>query len=87
MRFSLMASPVAVAAGCLFPVRFASLIWLEQTKTGRFTRHRLERYEFGHVALEVGDFDDDGKPDLAVGNYGREPQANWATIWWNPGSI
>lgn len=63
-------------------VKLDSLIWLEQTSTGKFARHALEKDDCSHVALEVGDFDDDGDTDLAVGNFTLRPQIP-LTIWWN----
>jgi hypothetical protein len=59
-----------------------TLIWLEQTQPGTFTRRSLST-EFGSVALEIGDFDQDGDADLAVGNYFQKPRDPWLTIWLN----
>jgi FG-GAP-like repeat len=62
-----------------------SLIWLEQKQPGRFVRHSLESGKFVHAALAVGDFDEDGDNDLAVGNFQDldGPHEPWLTIWWN----
>jgi hypothetical protein len=69
--------------------RFDSLIWLEQREPGQFTRHSLEESPYGHMAIELGDFDRDGDLDLAVGNYGRQPPGdmNWLEVWENQGSL
>jgi FG-GAP-like repeat/Dihaem cytochrome c len=65
--------------------RFDSLIWLRQVKKGVFRRYGLDRSKIGHLALSIGDFDDDGRPDIAVSNNGRErdDQDQWMTIWFN----
>jgi FG-GAP-like repeat len=46
-----------------------SLVWLEQTKKGRFERHTLELGNLAHASLDVADFDHDGDMDIAVGNF------------------
>lgn len=64
---------------------FDSVLWLEQVPAGSFIRHSLERGVCKHPALEVGDFDDDGDIDLAVGTFGYSAQARQPalTVWWN----
>jgi len=63
---------------------YDSLIWLEQVEPGRFVRRCLQRSEHGHMAMEVGDFDGDGRADLVLGGFaatmGSIPP--WLTIWW-----
>lgn len=63
---------------------YDSLVWLEQHRPGRFVRRCLERSNQGHMALEVGDFDADGRVDLAVGDFASaaRPSRHWLTLWW-----
>lgn len=65
-----------------------SLIWLEQEKDQSFTRHNLSGAEHQFCTLEVGDFDQDGKTDIAAGHFHNEPVdgANWLSIWRNLGN-
>lgn len=62
-----------------------SLIWLEQTTAGSFVRHSLERANCTHATLDVADFDHDGDPDIAVGEFRESSEAvrTDVTIWWN----
>ncbi|MGE5192858.1 MAG: FG-GAP-like repeat-containing protein, partial [Deltaproteobacteria bacterium] len=68
------------------PADLESLLWLEQTSTGNFIRHGLERETSQHAALEVGDFDGDGDIDLTVGNFADAGRPPALTVWWNLGS-
>ena len=63
---------------------FDSLIWLEQSKPGEFVRHRLEQSTRGFMAIELGDFDANGKLDMALGHFsdGGERDSTWISIWW-----
>jgi len=45
-----------------------SIIWLEQTSRGVFTRHSLESATCTHPTLDAADYDGDGDVDIAVGN-------------------
>lgn len=61
-----------------------SLVWLEQTTRGRFTRHTLEMGTPSHASLDAGDMDGDGKPDLAVGWFSvGKPLGLWLDVWRN----
>lgn len=45
-----------------------SLIWLEQTAPGQYTRHSLETASCTHPTMDAADFDQDGDIDIVVGN-------------------
>jgi hypothetical protein len=81
-----------IAACSLLPERlfgrnskadFDSLLWLEQTAPGTFARHRLEQGSCQHAALCVGDFDNDGDIDLAVGRFAEQSGLPPVTMWLN----
>lgn len=65
--------------------KYDTLIWLEQTARGKFARHPIESSTHGHLSLEIGDFDLDGAPDIAVGHHqsGKSARSSWLTIHWN----
>ena len=62
-----------------------SIIMLEQTSPGKFERSAVEVGHHHHLSLATGDFDDDGRTDVAVGTFLRERGADQpdVVIWWN----
>jgi hypothetical protein len=87
---------LAVAAFLPDPDRtrgaLTSLGWLEQARPGVFVPHGLEEGNLSHAALDVGDADDDGRPDLLAGHFtgftfartdtGFRSKA-WVELWLN----
>lgn len=66
--------------------RADSLLWLEQLESGEFARHPLAMLrEEGFMTLDVGDFDADGRPDIATGHFDipDHPRSESLSIWWN----
>jgi hypothetical protein len=70
-----------------------SVVWLEQTGAGRFRLHCIEVGQCTHPTIDAGDFDGDGRIDLAAGHWLRstktanEPQQpdrhlplGWASV-------
>lgn len=65
----------------------ASIVCLEQTEPGLFVRHTLEVGSAFYSSVAVGDFDQDGDIDFAVGS-GPQVAENrsekfYLAIWWN----
>jgi FG-GAP-like repeat len=62
-----------------------AVVWLEQVKPGVFTRHTIAMGFPRHAALDVGDIDGDGDPDIAVGYFfmGPKPSDAWVDVWIN----
>lgn len=50
-------------------LRLPSIVLLEQTESGQFARHVLETGACDHFTCAAGDWDGDGRTDLAVGNF------------------
>ena len=59
-----------------------ALVWLEQTKPGVFVKHTIEMGFPRHATLDVGDVNQDGHPDIVVGNFSIDkPIAAWVDVW------
>jgi hypothetical protein len=60
----------------------ASLVWLEQVRTGVFERRTLEKGALHHPTLTVGDVNADGKADIIVGNMATAGAVEaWVEVW------
>ncbi len=62
-----------------------SLMLLTQNASGEFEPSKLESGLYHHLSLDIGDFDSDGRIDIAVGNFLRtgSPPTPDLQIWWN----
>lgn len=62
-----------------------SLMLLTQTEPGNFEPTQLESGLYNHISLVLDDFDEDGRTDMAVGNFFRmgSPETPDLQIWWN----
>jgi hypothetical protein len=69
-----------------------SLVWLEQTAPGVFVRHTITKGGLLHTTLDLGDYDQDGDIDIAVGNFSgftfnqRDTglrSESWVDLWEN----
>ena len=64
-----------------------ALVWLEQTAPGQFEFHVWERGPGRYPTLTTGDFDGDGKPDVALGTglwekpRPNESQPGYVELW------
>ena len=59
-----------------------ALVWLEQTKRGVFVKHTIEMGFPRHATLDLGDVNQDGRPDVVVGNFSIDkPIASWVDVW------
>jgi hypothetical protein len=63
----------------------SSILLIEQTQPKQFRVLTVEAESHFHLSMEVGDFDDNGAPDFAVGNFMRyqSPGPPDITIYWN----
>ncbi len=75
----------AVTMTWWYDVPFNSVVWFEQQNDREFVRHNLDLSSAQHATLEVGDFDNDGDSDFAVGEFETRSVATPGifTIWWN----
>jgi cytochrome c5 len=67
-------------------LRLPSIVLLEQTSKRQFQRHVLETAACDHFSCTAGDWDNDGRIDLAVGNFSwKRSQAfgDAAMLWRN----
>lgn len=63
-----------------------TLIWFEQQPDHSFLRHCLDLSLDQHPCIELGDFDNDGDVDIAVGEFDQFiPLETWISVWWNEG--
>jgi hypothetical protein len=70
------------------PEPLTTLVWLEQAAPGEFRPHVLDIANAGgHMTLEVGDFNGDGRLDIAAGHFSGPGQQvdTWISLWWNDG--
>ncbi|MGB7329227.1 MAG: VCBS repeat-containing protein [Rubripirellula sp.] len=63
----------------------SSLVILTQTDSGDFVPARMESKLHQHLSLVAGDFDRNGSPDVAVGNFIRDAESDQPdlVIHWN----
>lgn len=77
-----------IAAVGLFPIddssgiSYDSVVWWEQ-KDGEFLRHKIERDHCYHATCEAADVNQDGRPDLIVGEWKDGDIAGSLRVFWN----
>lgn len=76
----------------LFPeremLRLPSVVLFEQQAKRHFVTHVLETGNCDHFSCATGDWDNDGRPDVAIGNFawsGSRPMSDAAVLWRNAG--
>jgi hypothetical protein len=63
-----------------------SVVWFEQQDDRTFIRHCLDVCEDQHPCIELGDYDQDGDLDIAVGEFEQFIDLEtWTSVWWNEG--
>ncbi len=69
-------------------LQLPSVVLFEQKPETQFEMHVLETGTCDHLSCVAGDWDGDGRVDLAVTNFswnGSPPMRNAATLWRNVG--
>ncbi|MEN0051174.1 MAG: VCBS repeat-containing protein [Bacteroidota bacterium] len=67
-----------------------SFIWLENDGSNRFTKHFIANTPTHLIAMEIGDFNEDGHMDMVTGGlhvYAPFEQMSRVTLWKNNGSL
>jgi tetratricopeptide (TPR) repeat protein len=86
-----------VAVSFLPPLQFPereklqlpSVVFFEQIEQKRFESYVLETGKCDHYSCTAGDWDNDGRMDLAIANFawsGSQPIKDAATLWYNAGT-
>jgi hypothetical protein len=61
-----------------------SLVWLEQTRRGRFERHTIATGTPSFATMDAGDIDGDGDVDVVAGVFKlRSKSEYWLEVWEN----
>ncbi len=69
-------------------MKLDSILYLEQTKTGKFSAHGLEQIRCDYLTAAAGDLYGDGRIHLVTGTHSMNPDfvgSNALTIWENLG--
>lgn len=76
--------PLSTIEG-LNPAELQAVVWLEQKDNLQFTRHVIEQGPPTYAAMNVNDFNGDGKIDIAVGmfNVTEAKSSTVAKVFWN----